>query len=165
MQAEGEAEQHRQISPWQSLLGEPDWKRVDALGELGVAQLLEGRPGEAATSVSLDDRVEVGAQCGGVDCWCALLLVEGWAGLVAKRCLRCADCTRVLSMRRVWREPCCPARTLPTAWQDLRTRALSITLGSYEEMYDAQFLSPPTFNRLKVRSGGGQQWLALCLPK
>jgi hypothetical protein len=89
-QAEGELEQQRQISPWQALLGEPDWQRVDALGELGVEKLLEGRPGAAATTVSLEERIE-----------------------------------------------------------DLRTRALCVTLGAYEEMYDAQFLSPPTFNRLK----------------
>ncbi|KAI7844005.1 hypothetical protein COHA_002542 [Chlorella ohadii] len=81
-QAEGAAEHHRTIGPWQALLGEPDWKQVDELGELGVERLLEGRPGEAATT-------------------------------------------------------------------DLRTRVLCITLGAFGEMVDAQFLSPPTYNRLK----------------
>ena len=77
LQAEGDAEQHRRIGPWQSLLGEPNWKRVDALGELGVAKLLEGRPGEAVESVSLEERTEVRSGC---VCCCTTAEGRGWRG-------------------------------------------------------------------------------------
>ncbi len=83
-QVEGAAEHHRTIGPWQALLGEPDWKQVDELGELGVEQLLEGRPGEAATTVSLEERTEVG-----VGCWLLLAAAHGIAVLCAGRPVRC----------------------------------------------------------------------------
>lgn len=141
LQAEGDAEQHRHIGPWQALLGEPDWKRVDALGELGVAQLLEGRPGQAATTVSLEERTEVRIGCG----------VRGVLELLPHGAvrLRCAGVVGPCS-RGCTTEAAVPPMH-PAATQDLRTRVLCITLGAYEEMFDAQFLSPPVYNGLKVR--------------